>query len=39
LQQVSLAKLIIVWGNNATSCNLHLMRQINAAKRTARSSS
>ena len=34
LQQVSLAKLIIVWGNNATSCNLHLMRQINAAKRT-----
>lgn len=32
LQQVSLAKLIIVWGNNATSCNLHLMRQINAAK-------
>src|SRR5258706_10291466 len=33
LQQVSLAKLIIVWGNNATSCNLHLMRQINAAKR------
>jgi len=33
IQQVSLAKLIIVWGNNATSCNLHLMRQINAAKR------
>jgi anaerobic selenocysteine-containing dehydrogenase len=33
LQQVSRAKLIIVWGNNATSCNLHLMRQINAAKR------
>jgi len=33
LQQVSLAKLIIVWGNNATSCNLHLMRHINAAKR------
>ena len=33
LQQVGLAKLIIVWGNNATSCNLHLMRQINAAKR------
>ena len=32
LQQVSLAKLIIVWGNNATTCNLHLMRQINAAK-------
>jgi anaerobic selenocysteine-containing dehydrogenase len=32
LQQVSLAQLIIVWGNNATSCNLHLMRQINAAK-------
>ncbi len=34
LQQVRLAKLVIVWGNNATSCNLHLMRQINAAKRT-----
>jgi anaerobic selenocysteine-containing dehydrogenase len=33
LQQVSLAKLVIVWGNNATACNLHLMRQINAAKR------
>lgn len=33
LQQVSLANLIIVWGNNATACNLHLMRQINAAKR------
>jgi anaerobic selenocysteine-containing dehydrogenase len=33
LQQVSLSKLIIVWGNNATLCNLHLMRQINAAKR------
>ncbi len=33
LQQVSLAKLIIVWGNNATVCNLHLMRNINAAKR------
>jgi anaerobic selenocysteine-containing dehydrogenase len=33
LQQVSLAKLVIVWGNNATACNLHLMRHINAAKR------
>ena len=33
LQQVSLSQLIIVWGNNATACNLHLMRQINAAKR------
>ena len=33
IQQVSLAKLIIVWGNNASTCNLHLMRQINAAKR------
>ena len=33
LQQVSLTQLIIVWGNNATACNLHLMRQINAAKR------
>src|SRR5579872_5129681 len=28
LQQVSLAQLIIVWGNNASACNLHLMRQI-----------
>jgi anaerobic selenocysteine-containing dehydrogenase len=33
LQQVALSKLIIVWGNNASVCNLHLMRQINAAKR------
>ncbi len=33
LQQVGLAKLVIVWGNNATACNLHLMRHINAAKR------
>lgn len=33
VQQVSLSKLIIVWGNNATACNLHLMRQINTAKR------
>ena len=33
LQQVALAKLVIVWGNNASVCNLHLMRQINAAKR------
>lgn len=33
LQQVSLAQLIVVWGNNASACNLHLMRQINAAKR------
>jgi anaerobic selenocysteine-containing dehydrogenase len=33
LQQVSKSKLIIVWGNNASTCNLHLMRQINAAKR------
>jgi anaerobic selenocysteine-containing dehydrogenase len=35
LQQVALAQLIIVWGNNASVCNLHLMRQINAAKRHA----
>src|SRR5262249_39896163 len=34
VQQVSLSKLIIVWGNNATACNLHLMRQINTAKRS-----
>jgi anaerobic selenocysteine-containing dehydrogenase len=33
LQQVSQAQLIIVWGNNASVCNLHLMRQINAARR------
>ena len=33
LQQVSQSRLIIVWGNNASVCNLHLMRQINAAKR------
>ncbi|MCZ6501749.1 MAG: molybdopterin-dependent oxidoreductase [Gammaproteobacteria bacterium] len=32
LQQVALSKLIIVWGNNATACNLHLMRQINKAR-------
>ena len=35
LQQVALAQLIIVWGNNASVCNLHLLRQINAAKRHA----
>jgi anaerobic selenocysteine-containing dehydrogenase len=33
LQQVNRSKLIIVWGNNATVCNLHLIRQINQAKR------
>jgi anaerobic selenocysteine-containing dehydrogenase len=33
LQQVALSQLIIVWGNNASVCNLHLMRQINAAHR------
>lgn len=33
LQQVALAQLVVVWGNNASACNLHLMRQINAAKR------
>lgn len=33
LQQVGCSKLIIVWGNNATACNLHLVRQINQAKR------
>ena len=32
LQQVSNSKLIIVWGNNATVCNLHLMRHINKAR-------
>jgi anaerobic selenocysteine-containing dehydrogenase len=33
LQQVSQSRLIIVWGNNASVCNLHLMRQINTARR------
>jgi len=33
LQQVAHAQLIIVWGNNASVCNLHLVRQINAARR------
>src|SRR3984893_4378556 len=33
IQQVSSAKLVIVWGNNATSCNRHLMGQSHAAKR------
>ena len=33
LQQVSQSQLIVVWGNNASVCNLHLMRQINAARR------
>jgi anaerobic selenocysteine-containing dehydrogenase len=33
MQQVDLAQLVIVWGNNATACNLHLMRHINTAKR------
>jgi anaerobic selenocysteine-containing dehydrogenase len=33
LQQVRHARLVLVWGNNATACNLHLMRYINAAKR------
>ena len=32
LQQVAISKLIIVWGNNATVCNLHLMRLINKAR-------
>lgn len=33
IQQVSLSKLVVVWGNNASACNLHLLRYINAAKR------
>lgn len=32
-QQVSKSALIIVWGNNVSACNLHLMRHINAARR------
>ena len=34
LQQVALSKMIIVWGNNASVSNLHLVRQLNKAKRT-----
>jgi anaerobic selenocysteine-containing dehydrogenase len=33
LQQIDHAKLIILWGNNASVSNLHLVRHINAAKR------
>ena len=33
VQQVAQAKLIVVWGNNATACNLHLVRHINEARR------
>ncbi|MGF1529485.1 MAG: molybdopterin-dependent oxidoreductase [Candidatus Competibacterales bacterium] len=33
MDEVAHAKLIVVWGNNATCSNLHLVRLINAAKR------
>jgi anaerobic selenocysteine-containing dehydrogenase len=33
MEQAALSDLIIVWGNNATCSNLHLVRHINAAKR------
>ncbi|MDX1605357.1 MAG: molybdopterin-dependent oxidoreductase, partial [Candidatus Competibacterales bacterium] len=32
-QQVAEAGLVIVWGNNVSVCNLHLLRHINAARR------
>jgi len=32
-ESVDDSRLIIVWGNNATVCNLHLVRHINIAKR------
>ena len=34
IQQISEAKLIIIWGNNASVSNLHLLRYVNSAKRT-----
>jgi anaerobic selenocysteine-containing dehydrogenase len=33
LQQVAKSKMIIVWGNNATVSNLHLVRLLNKARR------
>lgn len=33
LQQIPLAKLVIVWGNNVTVSNLHLMSRLNAARK------
>ena len=33
MQQVTQAKLVVVWGNNVTVSNLHLMSRINAARR------
>ena len=33
MQQVPLARLVVVWGNNVTVSNLHLMSRINEAKR------
>ena len=33
LQQVAKSKMIIVWGNNASVSNLHLLRQLNKARR------
>lgn len=33
LQQIPLAKLVVVWGNNVTVSNLHLMSRLNAARK------
>jgi anaerobic selenocysteine-containing dehydrogenase len=33
MQQIPQAKLVVVWGNNVTVSNLHLMTRINAARR------
>jgi len=33
MQQIPLAKMVVVWGNNVTVSNLHLMTRINAARR------
>ena len=35
MEQVSQARLIIVWGNNASVSNLHLLQYVNQAKRPA----
>ncbi len=32
-QQVAQSRLIVVWGNNVSVCNLHLLRHINSARR------
>jgi len=33
MQQIPLAKLVVVWGNNVTVSNLHLMSRLNAVRR------